>query len=459
MKTILVIDDEESIRSSLSGILKDEGYSVISEAGGKAGLNAFAEKSPNVVLLDVWLSDADGSDILREMVRINKNIPVIMISGHSDIDTAIKTIKIGAYDFIEKPLSLDRLIITVENAVKFNGLSEKKTILAENLPGGFEFIGETESIKILKEKIMKAAPSSAPVLITGENGTGKEIAARAVHFNSLRSGEPFIAINCAAIPEELIESEIFGYEKGAFTGANARKKGKFELADGGTIFLDEIGDMSLRMQSKILRVLQENKFQRVGGESEIESDVRVIAATNKDLEEEIKAGRFRSDLFFRLNVIPLYIPPLRERRNDMRLLVDYFVKFFGGNTGKPEIDESAMNVLKNYGWPGNVRELKNIIERFSILNINNKITAEDVAAELKIKHPPEAENILNPRNVKDFETLMSNRSFKQAKENFERAYLIRKLKENGNNVTKTAQIIGMSRRNLQKKISALQIIF
>jgi len=468
MKTILIIDDEDGIRSSLSGILKDEGYSVISEASGEAGLKAFTEKMPNAVLLDVWLPDGDGADILKEMVKFNKNIPVIMISGHSDIDTAIKTIKLGAYDFIEKPLSLDRLVITVENAVKFNSLSEKKTILAESLPQAFEFIGETEGIKALKEKIIKAAPSSAPVLITGENGTGKEIAARATHLNSLRKGEPFVAINCAAIPEELIESEIFGYEKGAFTGANARKKGKFELADGGTIFLDEIGDMSLRMQSKILRVLQEGKFQRVGGESEIDSDVRVIAATNKDLEEEIKAGRFRSDLFFRLNVIPLYIPPLRERKSDIPLLVAHFIKIFGGNAGRLKIEESAMDILKNYAWPGNVRELKNIIERFSILNLHNQITAQDVISELKIKikesakesvkeSSAEAENILSPKSVKDFESLMSAGSFKQAKEEFERAYLMRKLEENGNNITKTARILGMSRRNLQKRINCLNI--
>ena len=504
MKLILIVDDEESIRSSLSGILKDEGYSVITEAGGKAGLKAFIEKSPNVVLLDVWLSDSDGSDILREMININKNIPVIMISGHSDIDTAIKTIKIGAYDFIEKPLSLDRLIITVENALKYSNLNEKKAILAESLPESFELIGESESIKNLKEKILKAAPSSAPVLITGENGTGKEIAARAVHLHSLRSSEPFIAINCAAIPEELIESEIFGYEKGAFTGAAARKKGKFEVADGGTLFLDEIGDMSMRMQSKILRVLQEGKFQRVGGDGEIESDVRVIAATNKDLEEEIKSGRFRNDLFFRLNVIPLYIPPLRERRSDIPLLVNYFIKIFGGNNGRLEIDPSALDLMQNYSWTGNVRELKNIIERFSILNLHNKITAQDVAVELKIKYPSVAENngkviaesesvivnenvggfksfannnvivsvakqsqsnnsscdnILPFENINEIESIMSANLFQEAKENFERAYLLRKLKENGNNVTKTAQIIGMSRRNLQKKISALKIIF
>ncbi len=512
MKLVLVIDDEDGIRSSLSGILKDEGYAVTSEASGEAGLKAFTEKMPNAVLLDVWLPDRDGADILRDMVKINKNIPVIMISGHSDIDTAIKTIKIGAYDFIEKPLSLDRLVITVENAVKFNGLNEKKAILAESLPEGFEFIGETESIKALKEKIMKAAPSSAPVFITGENGTGKEIAARAVHLNSLRKDEPFIAINCAAIPEELIESEIFGYEKGAFTGAAARKKGKFELADGGTIFLDEIGDMSLRMQSKILRVLQENKFQRVGGESEIESDVRVIAATNKDIESEISAGRFRRDLFYRLNVIPLFIPPLRERRDDVPLLINYFIKMFGGNAGRLEIEENAVNILKDYGWPGNVRELKNIIERFSILNIHNRITEKDVITELKIKanviagteiasssphlclhktvgfiktqpkisrndtaviaspanviaseakqsplNYSSAENVHGSKIFLDFESYMAAGSFKQAKEYFEKAYLIRKLKENNNNITRTAQILGMSRRNLQKRINCLNI--
>ncbi len=455
MKTVLIIDDEENIRNSLSGILKDEGYAAISESNAEAGFKAFAEKSPNAVLLDVWLPDGDGADILAKMININKNIPVIMISGHSNIDTAIKTIKIGAYDFIEKPLSLDRLLITVENAIKFNSLSEKKTILAESQPGGFEFIGEAEKIKILKEKIAKAAPSSAPVLITGENGTGKEIAARAVHLNSIRKDEPFIAINCAAIPEELIESEIFGYEKGAFTGANARKKGKFELADGGTILLDEIGDMSLRMQSKILRVLQENKFHRVGGESEVEADVRVIAATNKNLEAEIAAGRFRNDLFFRLNVIPLCVPPLRERREDISLLADYFTKIFGGNSRRLEIDKPAMNILKNYDWPGNVRELKNIIERFSILNANGKITAKDVLSELKIGI--ETPNAANAGHAENYGQYMLPDSFKEAKENFEKAYLIRKLSENDNNITKTARILGMSRRNLQKRINCLNI--
>ena len=453
MKLVLIIDDEESIRKSLTGILKDEGYGVISEGNGESGLKSFNEKQPNAVLLDVWLPDADGSDILSEMVKINKNIPVIMISGHSDIDTAIKTIKIGAYDFIEKPLSLDRLVITVENALKFNSLSEKKVILAESSPERFEFIGETEVVKSLKEKILKAAPSSAPVLIAGENGTGKEIAARAVHLNSLRKDEPFIAINCAAIPEELIESEIFGYEKGAFTGANARKKGKFEAADGGTIFLDEIGDMSLRMQSKILRVLQENKFQRVGGESEIEADVRVIDATNKNLENEIAAGRFRSDLFFRLNVIPLYIPPLRERKEDIPLLADYFIKIFGNYSGRLEIDGQAINLLKKYDWPGNVRELKNIIERFSILNEHNKISEKDVLSELKMDAI--AGGIHEKDNTLDVFTEAA--SFKQAKENFEKAYIIRKLKENNGNITKTAKVLDMSRRNLQKRINCLNI--
>jgi len=476
MKTILIIDDEESIRNSLSGVLKDEGWGVVSEGNGEAGLKAFKEKTPNAVLLDVWLPDRDGVDILGELVKINKNVPVIMISGHSDIDTAIKTIKMGAYDFIEKPLSLDRLIITVENAVKYNSLSEKKTIMAGNLPGGFEFIGESEVIKSLKEKILKAAPSSAPVLITGENGTGKEVVAKAVHLNSLRAEEPFIAINCAAIPEELIESEIFGYEKGAFTGANSRKRGKFELADGGTIFLDEIGDMSLRMQSKILRVLQESKFQRVGGETEAEADVRVIAATNKDLESEISAGRFRRDLFYRLNVIPLSIPPLRKRKDDVPLLIDYFIKMFGNKSGRLEMDENAVNILTNYDWPGNVRELKNIIERFSILNMHKKITEKDVISELKIKYAAEKERPEKEKYAvdsvaeteteikpdgngegKNYESYTAENSFKKAKEDFERAYITRKLKENRNNITKTAQILGMSRRNLQKRINCLNI--
>ncbi|MCL4322699.1 MAG: sigma-54 dependent transcriptional regulator [Deltaproteobacteria bacterium] len=458
MKLILIIDDEESIRKSLEGILADEGYKVVSEGSGEAGLKAFNEMSPNAVLLDIWLPDRDGVDILDNMVKANKNIPVIMISGHSDIDTAIKTIRMGAYDFIEKPLSLDRVLITVENAVKYNSVSEKKTIIAGSLSGDFELIGESDSIKFLKEKILKAAQAEAPVLITGENGTGKEMVARALHLSSLRKEEPFIAINCAAIPEELIESEIFGYEKGAFTGANSKKKGKFELADGGTIFLDEIGDMSLRMQSKILRVLQDNKFQRVGGETEIEVDTRVIAATNKDLEKEIAAGRFRSDLFYRLNVIPFFIPPLRQRREDIPLLVNYFVKSFS-KAQVLKIDERAMNVLKSYDWPGNVRELKNIIERFSIFNLQDKITEEDVLNELKIKNVQDGINKDNDKNAFEKYTGTGISSFKEAKEAFERVYLANKLKENDNNITKTAENIGMSRRNLQKRMALLGIHF
>ncbi len=461
MKLILIIDDEESIRKSLEGILTDEGYKVISEGSGEAGLKVFNERSPNSVLLDIWLPDKDGVSILNDMVKANQNIPVIMISGHSDIGTAIKTIKMGAYDFIEKPLSLERVLITVENAVKYNSIREKRTIMASGLSGNFELIGESHSIISLKEKIFKAAPSDASVLITGENGTGKEMVAVALHLNSLRKEEPFIAVNCAAIPEELIESEIFGYEKGAFTGANSKKKGKFELADGGTLFLDEIGDMGIRMQSKILRVLQDNKFQRVGGETEVEVDVRVVAATNKDLEKEITSGRFRGDLFYRLNVIPFFIPPLRERKEDIPLLIDYFIKSFS-KARVLEIDERAINALKSYDWPGNVRELKNIIERFSIFNSQNKITEEDVLNELKIKNYKDSiynDKINYDKNKSNIEKYIGigTPSFKEAKEAFERLYLTDKLKENDNNITKTAKNLGMSRRNLQKRIGRLKI--
>lgn len=452
MKLILVIDDEESIRKSLSGILTDEGYDIISEGSGETGLNAFKEMSPNAVLLDIWLPNRDGISILGDMVKADKNIPVIMISGHSDIDDAIKTIKMGAYDFIEKPLSLDRILITVENAVKYNNVSKKKAIMAGSFSDDFEFIGESRSIRSLKEKILKAADADASVLIVGENGTGKEMVARALHLSGPKRDEPFIAINCAAIPEELIESEIFGYERGAFTGANSRKKGKFELADGGTLFLDEIGDMSQRMQSKILRVLQDNKFQRVGGESEVEVCVRVIAATNKDLAKEMVKGRFRSDLFYRLNVVPFVIPPLRERQDDIPLLINYFLNRFN-NAHKLEIDKRAIIALQSYGWPGNVRELKNIIERFSIFNSQGKITEENVLEELKIKnyHKPDGGDNRNGYDTYNVD------SFKEAKDIFEKTYLINKLKENGNNITKTAENIGMTRRNLQRKMSLLDI--
>lgn len=457
MKLVLIIDDEHNIRKSLEGILTDENYKVISEGSGEAGLMAFKEKSPNAVLLDIWLPDRDGIGILSDMVKFNKNIPVIMISGHSDIDTAIKTIKLGAYDFIEKPLSLDRVLITVDNAVKYNSINEKKIILANNFSGDFELIGESDAVKSLKEKILKAAEADAPILITGENGTGKEMVAKALHFSGLRAEEPFIAINCAAIPEELIESEIFGYEKGAFTGANSKKRGKFELADGGSLFLDEIGDMSLRMQSKILRVLQDNKFQRVGGETDVEVSTRIIAATNKDLEKEMAAGRFRNDLFYRLNVIPFFIAPLRERRDDIALLIHYFIKKFNA-ARKFEINEHAMNILKSYDWPGNVRELKNIIERFSIFNSQGKITEKDVLNELKIKQfEYESKPGIKSDNEECIEKYADAASFKTAKETFERVYLTNKLKENNNNITRTAENIGMTRRNLQKKMAALNI--
>jgi two-component system nitrogen regulation response regulator NtrX len=476
MKSILIIDDEESIRKSLEGIFIDEGYGVISEEFGEEGLKTFSEKLPNAVLLDIWLPDSDGTTILNSMVKINKNIPVIMISGHSDIDTAIKTIKIGAYDFIEKPLSLERILITVENALKFNELNEKKIVLAESIPGyEDELIGNSDKIKELKNKILKAAVSDAPILITGENGTGKELVAKSLHFNSVRAEEPFIAINCAAVPEDLIESELFGYEKGAFTGALSRKKGKFEIADGGTLFLDEIGDMSLRMQSKILRVLQDNKFQRVGGESTVEVNTRIIAATNKNLEDELKQGNFRSDLFFRLNVIPFFVTPLRERKEDIPMLVNYFIdKFNRSNKQKLyiTIEDDAVELFKNYSWKGNVRELKNIIERFTIMYCGSRITKYDVAKELKIDIEY-CENKLNNAagsNIADSDSCTCNindnnaiskyigiNSLRKAKETFEKDYIISKLKENSFNISNTAKKIGMSRRNLHNRIILLNI--
>ncbi len=452
MKLVLIIDDEKNIRQSLSGILLDEGYQVISEGYGEAGLKAFTDKLPNVVLLDIWLPDSDGVNILSSMVKINKNIPVIMISGHSDIETAIKTIKIGAYDFIEKPLSLERVLITVENALKYNDLVEKNVIFLSSGIEDSELIGYSGPVKELKEKILKVASSDAPALINGENGTGKELVAKSLHYNSPRREEPFIAINCAAVPEELIESELFGHEKGSFTGANFRKKGKFESANKGTLFLDEIGDMSLRMQSKILRVLQDGRFQRVGGETTIEVDERIIAATNKDLENEIKKGNFRSDLYFRLNVIPFYIPPLRDRKEDIPVLIEFFLKKFIREKNKVvQIEPDAMEAFKNYSWPGNVRELKNIIERLIIMNYSDKITKKDVIAELKL------DKNFSVKEADGLDKYINIKLFKDAKDAFERDYLIKKLRENNHNISKTSKAIGMSRRNLHKKILLLNI--
>lgn len=440
---ILVVDDEEGIREALSEILGDEGYQVITASTGEEALNILRKEPPDLVLLDIWLPGMDGIETLREIKNLRSDVPVIMISGHGTIEIAVKATKMGASDFLEKPLSLDRVIISARNALALSNLERENRNLKENLSRQWRLIGESEKMKTLRLQIEMAAKSSSRVLITGESGSGKELVARLLHSLSNRSSKPFIEVNCAAIPQELIESELFGHEKGSFTGAFERKKGKFELADGGTLFLDEIGDMSLQTQAKVLRVIETQEFQRVGGSSTIKVDVRIIAATNKDLPEEVKKGTFREDLFFRLNVIPLSVPPLRERKEDIPLLIDHFLKTISEEYGQrpKKITPEAIRILQGHEWPGNVRELRNTIERLLIMTSSDVITERDIS-------------IGSSTEVADY---FRYRTLKEARDAFEKDFITRRLKENNWNISKTAEQLDIERSNLHRKIKAYNI--
>ena len=440
--TIMIVDDEESILDTLSGILDDEGYNVVTAASGEEALSQYPVCHPDVVILDVWMPGIDGVETLKKLREKNNNICAIMISGHSNIDTAVQAIKFGAYDFLEKPLSLDKVLILVSRAVEMQRLSRENIALKNSVAQKWEIIGKNAAITALKEKIKTAATSQGRVIILGESGSGKELVARALHNESNRSDKSFIEVNCAAIPQELIESELFGHEKGSFTGAFEAKKGKFELADEGTLFLDEIGDMSLATQAKVLRVIETQEFQRVGGSKKIKVNVRLIAATNKDLEEEIKKSNFREDLYFRLNVIPLEVPPLRERKDDVPLLVDYFLNIFAEQYGqKPKkVSKATLDALKSYDWPGNVRELKNIIERFVIMNPSEVI---------------DAKKIQSFKGAKSDYTVY--KTLREAREQFEKDFILKKLQENNWNISKTAEELEIERSNLHRKIKSLGI--
>ncbi|OIP66421.1 MAG: Fis family transcriptional regulator [Nitrospirae bacterium CG_4_9_14_3_um_filter_53_35] len=441
---ILLVDDEVSILKSLTHVLEDEGYEVVSAGSGEEALKIFGDVSPDVTLLDVWLPSMDGIEVLRKIKENDPDAVIIMMSGHGTIDTAVRSTKFGAYDFIEKPLSVDKLDIVIQNALEKKRLEDENRALRGRLIQGYEIVGETPVILELKEQIKIAGPSNGRVLIYGENGTGKELIARQIHFQSDRRDNPFVEVNCAAIPQELIESELFGHEKGSFTGATSMRKGKFELADQGTLFLDEIGDMTLATQAKVLRVLQEQTVQRVGGTKTIEVDVRVIAASNKDLEKEIKEGRFRDDLFYRLNVIPMYMPPLRERPGDIPLLVQYFIHEYAQKNGvRPkEILKEGMNLLMQYDWPGNVRELKNIVERIMIMVQQDTIGPENIpvgirgaAGRAKVMH--------------------YSGTLREARQEFELDYILQKLQENDWNISQTAKVLEIERSNLHRKIKKL----
>ena len=446
---ILIVDDEQSICQSLRGILSDEGYHVLVAGSGEEAVKIVEEETPQLVLLDVWLPGMDGLETLKAIKKIEPETLVIIMSGHGTIETAVKATKLGAFDFIEKPLSLDKIIILVNNALSMVRLQEENVLLKQKVSRHqYELTGTSPAITELKEMISIVAPTNAWILIMGEHGTGKELVARSIHHLSLRAHKDIVEVNCAAIPEELIESELFGHEKGAFTGATERKRGKFDLAHEGTIFLDEVADMSLRAQAKILRILQEKKFERVGGNKLIDMDVRVLAATNKDLEEEMQAGRFRQDLYYRLHVIPLVVPPLRERKEDMRALVERFILDFTSKEGIPPktLTEEALNVLMKHDWPGNVRELKNIIERLIILTPSDEIMAKDIPS-LSVR-----EN----RAAAEIQTATAD-SLKDAKTDFERQFILKKLEENEGNISRTAEALGLERSHLHKKLKSLKV--
>jgi two-component system nitrogen regulation response regulator NtrX len=451
MYTILIVDDEDSIRQSLEGILQDEGFNTTFAATGEECLTVIPAEDPDLVLLDIWMPGIDGLETLKRIKKARPQQLVIMMSGHGTIETAVKATQLGAYDFIEKPLSLEKVLLSIQNALQVGQLVAENRALKEKISLDYQMIGTSPVIGELKQQIDIAAPSSGWALITGENGTGKELVARAIHRQSGRADKPFIEVNCAAIPEELIESELFGHEKGAFTGATAARKGKFDLANGGTLFLDEIGDMSLKTQAKILRILQEHKFERVGGNRTIDIDVRVIAATNKELQEEIREGNFREDLYFRLNVLPFLVPPLRERKEDIPLLCQHFLDFFCSKEARENkiMSEEAMLAMLNYNWPGNVRELKNLVERLVIMTPGKEIRLRN------LPHSFQQNGQKIPVQMAEQEPMPD--SYREAKEQFERMFLLEKLKKNNWNVSRTAEVIGLERSNLHRKIKASNI--
>lgn len=442
--SILIVDDEPGIRQSLSGVLEDEGFTVATAASGEECLRAFEQRLFACVLLDVWLPGIDGLETLARLKASYPDTSVVMISGHGRIETAVRATKLGAYDFIEKPLSLEKTILAVKNAIRQRELETTNSELQAKLERSYAMIGDSVPMRALRQQIAYAAPTSGRVLIYGESGTGKELVARALHAHSLRASRPFIEVNCAAIPEELIESELFGHVKGAFTGATQAKRGKFERADGATIFLDEVGDMSLKTQSKVLRALEEQRFEPVGSETSITVDARVIAATNKRLEAEIERGTFRADLFYRLNVIPFEIPPLRERLEDVPALVEHFNREFSLANRKPPKDfkPSAIERMRNYDWPGNVRELRNTIERVVIMRTRDEIVADDLP--ILSAESPRASSY-------NFD------SYREASEAYEREYILRKLAESDGNVSRTAELMGIDRSHLYRRMKALGI--
>jgi len=460
---ILVIDDEAAIRDSLRMILEYEHYEFVGAASGPDGVSQVQRERPDLVLLDIKMPAMDGMEVLRKIHGLDPTLPVIMISGHGTTATAVEAIRSGAIDFLDKPLSSERVIVTIQNVLKQSELRQENRELKLAMESKYEIVGQSPSLRKVLEAVKRAAPTNATVLLLGESGVGKELVARTIHRNSPRAGQRFVQVNCAAIPEELIESELFGHEKGSFTGATEKQIGKFEQADRGTIFLDEVGDMSPKTQAKVLRVLQEQEVERLGSARTIKVDVRVIAATNKNLEEAIGRGEFREDLYFRLNVIPILVPPLRERREDLPLLVQHFARMTGEehNLKPKRFDAGVMDALQRYRWRGNIRELRNTIERLMIMSPGDVVRVEDLPGEVRggdvsVAAPRDAGAPGTAAAAADSAsgttTTPAAGTLREFKDAAERAYLVQKLRENNWNISKTAEIIDTPRSNLYKKL-------
>ena len=446
--TICIVDDEPSILNTLSSILEDERYQVAIAKTGEEALKVIQMEVPDVVLLDIWMPELDGLEVLKRVREQFPHIMVIMMSGHGSVETAVKATKLGAYDYLEKPLDLEKVTILVRNALHQRKLEEENINLRVKVERHSKLVGASSVMEKLRQQIAAAAPTHSRVLISGENGTGKELVARAIHLQSPRHNRPFVEVNCAAIPETLIETELFGHERGAFTGAVSQKRGKFDFADGGTLFLDEIGDMSLATQAKVLRVLAEQQFTRVGGEKLIEVNIRVIAASNKDFSQEIEKGQFRDDLFYRLNVLPIEVPPLRARREDIPALTRHFLKIHAEEqrVKLKEITPEALDALARHEWPGNIRELRNQVERLMIMVPKTTIEVGDV-----LPFMPRGFNRINPLDAYD--------SLRDARHAFEREYITIRLRENGGNVSKTADDLKIERSHLHRRIKDLNVEF
>ena len=444
---VLIVDDEKGVQSSLQGILEDVGLDAYGVSSGEECLSLLSKKEFSVVLLDIWLPGMDGIEVLEQVRKISPLTSVIMISGHGSIEAAVRATKLGAFDFVEKPLSLEKTLLVVKNALHQHQLEEENRLLREQIEQNYVMIGDSVPMQALRQQIEFAAPTNGRVLICGENGTGKELVAHLLHLRSQRRDRPFIEMNCAAIPEELIESELFGHVKGSFTGASEDKEGKFAQADGGTLFLDEVGDMSSKTQAKVLRVLEEQRFTPVGGNASLKVDVRVIASTNKNLEKEIDLGNFREDLYYRLNVIPFQLPPLRERKEDIPLLTRYFLEDFARRYGRrpPALTNRAEEVLENYFWPGNVRELRNIMERFIIMTPQPRLDVFDLPESI-------LRRVVLTASGKD-----EADSLQDARQRFEREFILQKLAEHKGNVSRAAQALQIERSNLYRKMKQLGI--